>query len=172
MYSSNLMLEKYNLEARIERNRSHSCLRVLFHMWKIIINCITMLMISMCDMQHPGFDFSQAEFTGNAPDPSKFMGGIRQWEGREVAEGYYCLLLSNIRLHFRNFCRMNCDTWPSYNVVHYWCSLKRRQVCCLFISFSSYGICVLIGIWRLYFQLNLWVLFPNQVFVLKPPGCE
>jgi len=26
--------------------------------------------------EHPGFDFSGAEFNGAAPDPSKFMGGI------------------------------------------------------------------------------------------------
>ncbi|KAF3500596.1 hypothetical protein F2Q69_00044137 [Brassica cretica] len=28
-------------------------------------------------VQNPGFDFSQAQFTGNCPDPSSFMGGIR-----------------------------------------------------------------------------------------------
>eukprot|EP00750_Incisomonas_marina_P025030 INCI5298.2.p1 GENE.INCI5298.2~~INCI5298.2.p1 ORF type:complete len:174 (+),score=39.99 INCI5298.2:102-623(+) len=27
--------------------------------------------------ENPGFDFSNAEFSGNAPDPRKFMGGIR-----------------------------------------------------------------------------------------------
>ena len=26
--------------------------------------------------EHPGLDFSGAEFNGAAPDPSKFMGGI------------------------------------------------------------------------------------------------
>ena len=26
--------------------------------------------------EHPGFDFSGAEFNGQVPDPSKFMGGI------------------------------------------------------------------------------------------------
>ncbi|KAJ1493981.1 hypothetical protein T484DRAFT_2655751 [Baffinella frigidus] len=26
--------------------------------------------------EHPGFDFSGAEFNGNVPDPSKFMGGV------------------------------------------------------------------------------------------------
>jgi len=36
------------------------------------------LMLERFQLEHPGFDFSQAEFTGNAPDPSKFMGGIRQ----------------------------------------------------------------------------------------------
>lgn len=28
-------------------------------------------------LQNPGFDFSQAQFTGNCPDPRSFMGGIR-----------------------------------------------------------------------------------------------
>jgi len=26
--------------------------------------------------EHPGFDFSNATFNGNVPDPSKFMGGV------------------------------------------------------------------------------------------------
>ncbi|GAU24629.1 hypothetical protein TSUD_289920 [Trifolium subterraneum] len=26
---------------------------------------------------NPGFDFSQAQFSGNCPDPRTFMGGIR-----------------------------------------------------------------------------------------------
>ena len=26
--------------------------------------------------EHPGFDFSGAEFSGSAPDPRKFMGGV------------------------------------------------------------------------------------------------
>jgi len=28
-------------------------------------------------LQNPGFDFSQAQFSGNCPDPRSFMGGIR-----------------------------------------------------------------------------------------------
>ncbi|GFY82102.1 HSP20-like chaperones superfamily protein [Actinidia rufa] len=28
-------------------------------------------------LQNPGFDFSQAQFSGNCPDPRTFMGGIR-----------------------------------------------------------------------------------------------
>ena len=27
--------------------------------------------------EHPGFDFSQADVTGNVPDPREFMGGVR-----------------------------------------------------------------------------------------------
>jgi hypothetical protein len=27
--------------------------------------------------QNPGFDFSGAEFSGSAPDPRKFMGGVK-----------------------------------------------------------------------------------------------
>ena len=30
-------------------------------------------------LQNPGFDFSQAQFTGNCPDPRTFMGGISGW---------------------------------------------------------------------------------------------
>lgn len=26
--------------------------------------------------EHPGFDFSNAKFSGSAPDPNKFLGGI------------------------------------------------------------------------------------------------
>ncbi|CAL5322685.1 unnamed protein product [Camellia sinensis] len=29
------------------------------------------------DLRNPGFDFSQAQFAGNCPDPRTFMGGIR-----------------------------------------------------------------------------------------------
>jgi hypothetical protein len=29
-------------------------------------------------MQHPGFDFSQAEFSGSCPNPKTFLGGIKQ----------------------------------------------------------------------------------------------
>jgi len=45
-------------------------------------NCWTFL------MQNPGFDFSQAQFTGNCPDPRTFMGGIRNdWQ-------YCCAFIS------------------------------------------------------------------------------
>ena len=27
--------------------------------------------------QHPGFDFSGAEFNGNVPDATEFMGGVK-----------------------------------------------------------------------------------------------
>jgi hypothetical protein len=27
--------------------------------------------------QNPGFDFSNAEFNGNVPDPQSFMGGVK-----------------------------------------------------------------------------------------------
>ncbi|MQL75182.1 hypothetical protein Taro_007553 [Colocasia esculenta] len=30
---------------------------------------------------NPGFDFSQAQFSGNCPDPGTFMGGIRSMYG-------------------------------------------------------------------------------------------
>ncbi|KAL0843598.1 hypothetical protein Bca101_016843 [Brassica carinata] len=35
------------------------------------------LMLQRFQEENPGFDFSQAEFTGNCPDPRSFMGGIR-----------------------------------------------------------------------------------------------
>ena len=28
-------------------------------------------------LQHPGFDFSGAKFSGEAPDPRSFMGGVK-----------------------------------------------------------------------------------------------
>jgi hypothetical protein len=28
-------------------------------------------------MQHPGFDFSGADFNGNIPDATEFMGGVK-----------------------------------------------------------------------------------------------
>lgn len=31
-----------------------------------------------CCMQHPGFDFSGAKFSGQAPNPRTFMGGISE----------------------------------------------------------------------------------------------
>ncbi|KAF7816099.1 nudC domain-containing protein 2 [Senna tora] len=31
----------------------------------------------ICNLQNPGFDFSQAQFSGGCPDPRTFMGGIR-----------------------------------------------------------------------------------------------
>ena len=34
------------------------------------------LMLERFQQDHPGFDFSDAEFTGTAPDPRNFMGGI------------------------------------------------------------------------------------------------
>ncbi len=34
--------------------------------------------VHVLDVQHPGFDFSQAQFTGNVPNPSTFLGGIKQ----------------------------------------------------------------------------------------------
>ncbi|CAI0540666.1 unnamed protein product [Linum tenue] len=35
------------------------------------------LMLQRFQEENPGFDFSQAQFTGNCPDPRTFMGGIR-----------------------------------------------------------------------------------------------
>lgn len=35
------------------------------------------LMLQRFQEENPGFDFSQAEFSGNCPDPRSFMGGIR-----------------------------------------------------------------------------------------------
>ncbi|KAJ4850488.1 hypothetical protein Tsubulata_011947 [Turnera subulata] len=35
------------------------------------------LMLERFQQENPGFDFSQAQFTGNCPDPRTFMGGIR-----------------------------------------------------------------------------------------------
>uniref|UniRef100_A0A2N9EH54 CS domain-containing protein n=1 Tax=Fagus sylvatica TaxID=28930 RepID=A0A2N9EH54_FAGSY len=34
------------------------------------------LMLQRFQEENPGFDFSQAQFTGNCPDPRTFMGGI------------------------------------------------------------------------------------------------
>lgn len=34
------------------------------------------LMLERFQEENPGFDFSRAEFNGNVPDPSEFMGGI------------------------------------------------------------------------------------------------
>ncbi|XP_042011775.1 nudC domain-containing protein 2-like [Salvia splendens] len=35
------------------------------------------LMLQRFQEENPGFDFSQAQFSGNCPDPMTFMGGIR-----------------------------------------------------------------------------------------------
>uniref|UniRef100_A0A0C9RHR9 TSA: Wollemia nobilis Ref_Wollemi_Transcript_20051_800 transcribed RNA sequence n=1 Tax=Wollemia nobilis TaxID=56998 RepID=A0A0C9RHR9_9CONI len=35
------------------------------------------LMLQRFQEENPGFDFSQAEFSGNCPDPKTFMGGIK-----------------------------------------------------------------------------------------------
>ncbi|KAF3774580.1 NudC domain-containing protein 2 [Nymphaea thermarum] len=35
------------------------------------------LMLQRFQEENPGFDFSQAQFTGGCPDPRTFMGGIR-----------------------------------------------------------------------------------------------
>ncbi|XP_024398923.1 uncharacterized protein [Physcomitrium patens] len=35
------------------------------------------LMLERFQTEHPGFDFSNAEFNGNVPDPSKFLGGMQ-----------------------------------------------------------------------------------------------
>ncbi|PIA59395.1 hypothetical protein AQUCO_00400342v1 [Aquilegia coerulea] len=35
------------------------------------------LMLQRFQEENPGFDFSQAQFSGNCPDPRTFMGGIR-----------------------------------------------------------------------------------------------
>lgn len=35
------------------------------------------LMLERFQMEHPGFDFSGATFTGQAPNPRTFMGGMR-----------------------------------------------------------------------------------------------
>jgi hypothetical protein len=34
------------------------------------------LMLERFQAEHPGFDFSGAEFSGSAPDPRTFMGGM------------------------------------------------------------------------------------------------
>ena len=34
------------------------------------------IMLERFQEEHPGFDFSGAEFNGGAPDPRKFMGGV------------------------------------------------------------------------------------------------
>ncbi|CAM6106681.1 unnamed protein product [Calypogeia fissa] len=36
------------------------------------------LMLERFQMEHPGFDFSQAQFTGSCPNPREFLGGIKQ----------------------------------------------------------------------------------------------
>jgi hypothetical protein len=35
------------------------------------------LMLERFQLEHPGFDFSGAEFSGAAPDPRTFMGGVK-----------------------------------------------------------------------------------------------
>lgn len=35
------------------------------------------LMLQRFQEEHPGFDFSQAEFSGSCPNPNTFMGGIK-----------------------------------------------------------------------------------------------
>jgi hypothetical protein len=34
------------------------------------------IMLERFQAEHPGFDFSQAQFNGSAPDPRKFLGGM------------------------------------------------------------------------------------------------
>lgn len=36
------------------------------------------LMLERFQEEHPGFDFSNAEFNGNVPDARTFMGGIKE----------------------------------------------------------------------------------------------
>lgn len=36
------------------------------------------LMLERFQLEHPGFDFSSAEFNGSAPNPREFMGGINR----------------------------------------------------------------------------------------------
>ena len=36
------------------------------------------LMLERFQLEHPGFDFSGAEFNGNVPNPREFMGGMKQ----------------------------------------------------------------------------------------------
>lgn len=36
------------------------------------------LMLERFQAEHPGFDFSGAEFSGSAPDPRTFMGGVHK----------------------------------------------------------------------------------------------
>jgi hypothetical protein len=35
------------------------------------------MMLERFQEENPGFDFSGAEFSGSAPDPRKFMGGVK-----------------------------------------------------------------------------------------------
>ena len=35
------------------------------------------IMLERFQEEHPGFDFSGAEFSGDSPDPRKFMGGVK-----------------------------------------------------------------------------------------------
>ena len=35
------------------------------------------MMLERFQEEHPGFDFSGAEFSGDAPDPRSFMGGVK-----------------------------------------------------------------------------------------------
>ncbi len=35
------------------------------------------LMLERFQMEHPGFDFSNADFSGSVPDPKEFLGGVR-----------------------------------------------------------------------------------------------
>ncbi|KAH8582936.1 CS domain-containing protein [Cryptosporidium sp. chipmunk genotype I] len=44
-----------------------------------IENMKKQMMLERFQRENPGFDFSNAEFNGNIPDPRKFMGGIRKY---------------------------------------------------------------------------------------------
>ena len=35
------------------------------------------MMLERFQEEHPGFDFSGAEFNGNVPDATEFMGGVK-----------------------------------------------------------------------------------------------
>ena len=37
------------------------------------------LMLERFQEEHPGFDFSSAEFNGNVPDAKEFMGGVKHF---------------------------------------------------------------------------------------------
>ncbi|EAZ51301.1 hypothetical protein, partial [Cryptosporidium parvum Iowa II] len=42
-----------------------------------IENMKKQMMLERFQRENPGFDFSNAEFNGNIPDPRNFMGGLR-----------------------------------------------------------------------------------------------
>lgn len=70
----------------------------------IVSTYLSLLFISCC-LQNPGFDFSQAQFSGNCPDPRTFMGGIKSdWQTLS-----FLIYMYNISRRF-NLNQIRCKT--------------------------------------------------------------